>query len=142
MTRAELTEYVSEQYGATPDSPWMDYPDNHVFRHGGSKKWFALIMTIPRAKLKLAGEGDIDVVNLKCDPLLVGSVTKQPGVFPAYHMNKTHWITVALDGSVDAETVKMLLGASFALTAPKIKAGRDKPSPRGEGFERSDYEIR
>ena len=129
MTRAELTEYISEQYGASPDAPWMDYPDNRVFRHGGSKKWFALIMTIPRAKLKLAGGGDIDVVNLQCDPLLVGSVTKQTGVFPAYHMNKTHWITVALDGSADAETVKMLLGASFALTAPKIETKCEKPSP-------------
>ena len=129
MTRAELTSYISEQYGVSPDAPWMDYPHHHVFRHGGSKKWFALIMTIPRAKLKLAGEGDIDVVNLKCDPLLVGTVTKERGVFPAYHMNKTHWVTVALDGSAADETVKMLLGASFALTATKIKAGRDKPSP-------------
>ena len=129
MTREELTEYISEQYGVSPDAPWMDYPRHHVFRHGGSKKWFALIMTVPRAKLKLAGEGDIDVVNLKCDPLLVGTVTRERGVFPAYHMNKTHWITAALDGSADSGTVKMLLGASFALTAPKMKARRDKPSP-------------
>ena len=127
MDRSEIEKYIAEQYGVEPDSPWADYPEYKVFRHGGSRKWFALIMTIPRAKLKLAGGGDIDVVNLKCDPLLVGSVTKEAGVFPAYHMNKTHWVTAALDGSADPETVRMLLGASFTLTAPKIKKkpGRD-----------------
>lgn len=127
MTRAELTEYIAEQYGVSPDSPWIKCPEYKVFRHGGSKKWFALIMDVPAKAAGRSGEGHVDAVNLKCDPLLVGSMTKQPGVFPAYHMNKTHWITVALDGSADAETVKMLLGASFALTAPKIKKqpGRD-----------------
>ena len=125
MTKQELEKYIAEQYGVSPDSPWIKYPEYKVFRHGGSKKWFALIMDVPAKAAGRSGEGCVDAVNLKCDPLLVGSVTKQPGVFPAYHMNKTHWITVALDGSADAETVKMLLGASFALTAPKIKARRD-----------------
>lgn len=125
MTKQELEKYIAEQYGVSPDSPWIKYPEYKVFRHGGSKKWFALIMDVPAKAAGRSGEGRVDAVNLKCDPLLVGSVTKQTGVFPAYHMNKTHWITVALDGSADAETVKMLLGASFALTAPKIKARRD-----------------
>lgn len=125
MTKQELEKYIAEQYGVSPDSPWIKYPEYKVFRHGGSKKWFALIMDVPAKAAGRSGEGRVDAVNLKCDPLLVGSVTKQPGVFPAYHMNKTHWITVSLDGSADAETVKMLLGASFALTAPKIKARRD-----------------
>lgn len=127
MTKQELEKYIAEQYGVSPDSPWIKYPEYKVFRHGGSKKWFALIMDVPAKAAGRSGEGRVDAVNLKCDPLLVGSMTKQPGVFPAYHMNKTHWITVALDGSADAETVKMLLGASFALTAPKIKKqpGRD-----------------
>ena len=127
MNRAELIAYIAEQYGVTPDSPWADSPEYEVFRHGGSKKWFALIMNIPRAKLDPAGEGNIDVVNLKCDTTLIGSLTRERGVFPAWHMSKTHWITVALDGSADADLIKMLLDASFFLTAPKIKKkpGRD-----------------
>ena len=124
MDKTELAAYIAEQYAVTPDCPWADYPDYNVFRHRGSKKWFALIMNIPRAKLKLAGEGNIDVVNLKCDPMLVGSLTRERGVFPAWHMNKTHWITVALDGSADSELTKMLLDASFTLTAPKRKQSK------------------
>ena len=80
-------------------------------------------MTIPSKMLGLSG-GALDVVNLKCDPMLIGSLTRERGVFPAWHMNKTHWITVALDGSADSELTKMLLDASFTLTAPKRKQSK------------------
>ena len=123
MNKTELTAYIAGQYGVEPDSPWADSPEYKVFRHGGSKKWFALIMTIPAKKLGLSG-GALDVVNLKCDPMLIGSLTRERGVFPAWHMNKTHWITVALDGSADSELTKMLLDASFTLTAPKRKQSK------------------
>ena len=43
------------------------------------------------------------------------------GYFPAYHMNKTSWITVALDGSVPDDEVKLLLDMSFEATAPKMR---------------------
>ena len=58
----------------------------------------------------------ISVVNVKCDPRLIGSFREEPGIFPAYHMNKAHWLTIALDGSVDAETMKFLLDMSYELT--------------------------
>lgn len=72
-------------------------------------------------KLGLAGSDVIDVVNLKCDPILIGSLRKEPGIFPAYHMNKANWISVALDGSVPDELIKMLLDMSYGATAPKRK---------------------
>ena len=63
----------------------------------------------------------IDVVNLKCDPILTGSLRSDKGIFPAYHMNKSNWISVALDGSVSADKIKMLLDMSYELTSPKIR---------------------
>lgn len=42
------------------------------------------------------------------------------GYFPAYHMNKTSWITVALDDSVPDDEVKLLLDMSFEATASKM----------------------
>ena len=79
-------------------------------------KWFGVIMTIPASKLGLEGDYSVDIINLKCDPLLIGSLHKEKGIFPAYHMNKTYWISVLLDGSVDDETVKWLVSLSFDLT--------------------------
>ena len=62
------------------------------------------------------GEGILEIVNLKCDPVLVGSLRSEPGFFPAYHMNKENWISVALDGSVPDSKIKMLLDLSYDAT--------------------------
>ena len=121
MNRLELKKYIAETYGIGPDCPWIKNPNFEVFRHSSNKKWFALIMDIPRNRIGLRGTDTIDVVNLKCDPLLLGSVRTESGIFPAYHMNKENWITAALDGSASDEIIKMLLDVSYELTAAKIK---------------------
>lgn len=121
MNRKELEKYISEIYGAAPEYPWSSAPGYGVFRHPDNRKWFAVIMDIPREKVEPDTEGIIDVVNLKCDPVLIGSVRNEEGIFPGYHMNKNHWITITLDGRVEAETVKWLLNLSFDLTAKKKK---------------------
>lgn len=126
MNRAELTQYILETYGTEPDRPWARYPSYEVFRQRGSWKWFALAMDIPGAKLGLAGEGAVDIVNLKCDPRMTGTLRTEPGFFPAYHMNKETWITAVLDGSVPAEKLKALLELSYELTRPKPRKKSSK----------------
>ena len=121
MNRIELKEYIQNNYTTEPDYPWIKYPDYEVFRHSGNKKWFALIMGIPKNKLGLQGESILEVANFKCDPVLMGSLLRENGFFPAYHMSKTSWITVALDGSVSDDKIIMLLNMSFDATAPKIR---------------------
>lgn len=121
MTRAVLEAYIGETYNTGPDYPWEDTPDGAVFRHGNNKKWFAVILRVKRDRLGLPGPGDIDVVNLKCDPLMLGSMLLEPGFFPAYHMSKAHWISAALDGSAEDEKIKLALDVSFELTETKIK---------------------
>lgn len=55
MTREELEGFIIDNYGVEPDYPWIKYPEYEVFRHQGNKKWFALIMAVPRNKLGLEG---------------------------------------------------------------------------------------
>jgi len=119
MNRAELEAYIMDTYSADPDLPWAKYPTYKVFRHGNNRKWFALLMDVPKAKLGLQKDGVLEIVNLKCDPILVASLRSEPGFFPAYHMNKEQWITAALDGTVEDEKLKMLLDRSFQLTSAK-----------------------
>lgn len=120
-TRKTILEYVQDTYSVTPDHPWADSPDYAVLRHNDNKKWFGLIMDISPDKIGLKGDKVIDVINLKCDTLMVGSLVKDDGIFPAYHMNKKYWITVLLDGSLEMEKVCALLDMSFEITAKKIK---------------------
>lgn len=121
MLRKDLEKHIAETYNTDPDYPWEDTPDAAVFRHGNNRKWFALIMRVGRDRLGLSGEGDIDIVNLKCDPLMLGSMLLEPGFFPAYHMSKAHWISAALDGSARKEQILELLDLSFELTETRRK---------------------
>ena len=92
MKPEQLIGFIGDKLDTSPDYPFSGDRESAVFRHRGNRKWFALLMRgIPRGKLG-GGEGKTDVVNLKCDPLASGSVRGLPGVYPAYHMNKEHWI--------------------------------------------------
>ncbi len=53
--------------------------------------------------LGLPNGDEISVVNPKCDTRLIGSFRENSGTFPGWHTNKAHWLTVALDGSVEKE---------------------------------------
>ncbi len=121
MRRAEFEQYITETYNAEADHPWAKYPEYAVFRHSGNRKWFALVVDVPSARLGLSGDGVLSVVNLKCDPIVLGGLLTKPGFFPAYHMSKDSWVTVALDDSVADEELKFLLDMSFDLTNVKAK---------------------
>ena len=116
MNRRELEAYITENYSTEGEHLFAKYPSFLVFRHSGNKKWFAVIMDIPRKNLGLTGEGEISIVNLKCDTRLIGSFREEPGIFPGWHMNKTHWLSVALGGTVEDEKIKFLVDISYELT--------------------------
>lgn len=119
MTRDEVFAYCRQQYGTEPDYPWRD--DNAVLRHKSNNKWYGLVLTVGRDKLGLAGNESVDVLNVKCDQVLIGSLRMQPGFHPAYHMNKDKWLSMRLDGSVPAEQIKNLMAMSYELTGPRKK---------------------
>ena len=115
MNRSELEKFISDNYVCTSDFPWMQYPNFRVFRHPNNKKWFAVIMDIPKNKIGLPSDDIISVVNLKSDPIMVGSLLRENGFYPAYHMNKKHWLTVMLQKDADISLVQELLAESYQL---------------------------
>ena len=117
MERNKLFEQVKQIYGIVPDYPWRDW--NAVLRLQDNNKWFAVVLEVQESKLGLPGDRIMDVVNVKSDPLLIGSLRQQSGFFPAYHMNKDSWISIALDGSVPADTIMNLVDISYQLTKKK-----------------------
>ena len=116
MNRQKLAAYLADTYSSDGEHLFAKYPSFLVFRHNVNRKWFAVIMDIPRKNLGLTGEGEISVVNLKCDTRLIGSFREEPGIFPGWHMNKTHWLSVALGGTVEDEKIKFLVDISYELT--------------------------
>ena len=128
MDRQSLIQSILDAYGVEPDYPWISTPDAAVFRHGGSRKWFALLMRVHPRSLRLPGDAPVDILNVKCDPLLIGSLRQRPGFLPAYHMNKEQWLSIVLDQAADEEVMELVC-ASYALTGCG-KARKGKASPR------------
>ncbi|MBR3082352.1 MAG: MmcQ/YjbR family DNA-binding protein [Clostridiales bacterium] len=123
----EAIKYVQNQYGTEPDHPFEKDTVTTVFRHADNKKWFGLIMYVSGVKLGLGTTSSIPVINLKIDdPVFRDILIEQPGIIPAYHMNKRQWITVFLDGTVQKERVFDLIDASFSATASKQKNKKDR----------------
>ena len=120
MTREEFFEICSSLYHTQPDYPFDDWMESAVFRHTGNKKWYAIILKVPRCKFGFDSDEMVDVANLKLPMELFGSFGISNGVFPAYHMNKLHWISVILHDATD-DVVKFLLNTSFVATKPKPK---------------------
>ena len=117
--REKIERYITSTFGARAEYLCHSHPTFAVFRHEGNKKWFAVVMDVSKEKLGLNDDERISVMNLKSPPLLIDSLLREGGIHKGYHMNKNHWISVRLDGSVDEEKVKSLVDLSFDLTSGK-----------------------
>ena len=116
MTRDEVTAYIEKTYGVKPVYPWKVAPENAVFRHKETGKWFAVVMPVRRDKLGYEDMEYVDVVTMKCDPFLIDGLVQTEGYHRGYHMNKSLWLTAELNWNVPNQRIKSLLDMSFQLT--------------------------
>lgn len=114
MKENQFVNYILSTYGVTADTPFNDF-DAKVFRVKDGKKWFAIYMSVPSSKFNLQGERE-DVVNLKCPPGISADFIDYASIFPAYHMNKTHWISILLLRT-DDEKIKLLTDISYNIVS-------------------------
>ena len=75
MTKEALFQLAEQEFGVVPDYPWQER--NAVLRHGGSRKWFGLVVELDRGRLGLLGQGKVEVLNVKGDPRIVGALKGQ-----------------------------------------------------------------
>lgn len=108
---------VQEKYGNQLEYLWEKSPDTAVLRHEGNQKWYAVLMRIPWDRLDKGRESLVEAVNLKHDQ--VADLLSQKGIYPAFHMNKRYWISVALDDTLSDEEVLELIEKSWNLTTKK-----------------------
>ena len=123
MTKQQFIEYCLNTYGTAPDYPFDDLLETAVLRHSNNRKWYALVMRVSRRKFGIDSDEVIDVVNMKLPTEMHGSFSAADGVYPAYHMNKLHWISVLLPDAPD-DVVKFLANASFEATKSSGKKTR------------------
>jgi len=117
MNRQEIEGFIENEFGVLPEHLWAAFPDYAVFRNPRNKKWFGLIGDVEKSKLGLEGSGKADILVLRCDPILIGSLVHNPGYLPAYHMNRKNWLSVRLDGTAPPEQVMDLIHLAYEIIA-------------------------
>ena len=113
MTKRELIDLCLSFAGSVEDYPFED--EHCIVRHGGNRKWFALILEL---------DGQL-CINLKCEPMQADfwrSVYKD--CRPGWHMNKQHWNTIYTGGDVPEEALTAMIADSYKLTSG---SKREKP---------------
>nr|WP_318681232.1 MmcQ/YjbR family DNA-binding protein [uncultured Treponema sp.] len=116
----DYISWIKNQFGAEPDFTWPDTPDYCVFRCQ-NEKWFALVMRIKYKQLGLTGDENVWVVNIKADQTEIPNLIDHKSIFPAWHMNKKHWITVLLTAVTDFGKLCELTLKSYELVSKSKK---------------------
>ncbi len=110
----EVANFIEKTFGARGEFLFAD-SDTVVFRKGVRKKWYAVIMTISKEKLGLQSDEKVQVLNVKLSPNDVALIVDFLSYFPAYHMNKKHWCTILLNGTLDTDEICYRIGQSYDL---------------------------
>ncbi|MBD5389251.1 hypothetical protein HDR63_03275 [bacterium] len=119
QTRA-LIDYVDTQYGRDLEHLWPRTPENAIWRRGDNNKWFGAILSVPANKIEPTAEPKpLEILDIRCAPDMLEYVVDHHKIFPGWHMNKKHWITIPLDGRMTLPQIQSLLDASFELAGAK-----------------------
>ncbi|GGH20789.1 hypothetical protein GCM10008013_18340 [Paenibacillus segetis] len=103
-----IIEYCLMKTGATKDYPFG--PDPLVIKVAG--KMFALIFE---------NKENYSYINLKCDPMIAENLREQhENVRPGYHMNKKHWNTITLDGSLPESDIFVMIDHSYDMVVKNL----------------------
>lgn len=110
-----VIDYVSERYSDAPEFLWQKFPDNAVVRRKDNRKWYAALLTVSRRKLGFESDEIVEILDLRMPPEDISSRVDGIRYLPGYHMNKRHWITLCLDGSLPNEELFARIDESYAL---------------------------
>ena len=111
----EIINYIKNKYGDELEFLWEKSPKNAVVRRKSSNKWYVGLLTISKRKISLNSDEIIEIINLHNNPEEIKKLIDYKKYFPAYHMNKKHWCTICLDGTVELEKIYKKIDISYEL---------------------------
>ena len=116
-----IFEFAKKKFDSKPEYLWRKFPDVAILRNNKNKKWYAVIMKVAKRKLGIDEIGDTQIINLKLDPIMISSLISKEGFYPAYHMNKEHWVSIDLNNKkLIGDEVLSLIQLSFEIVNKNI----------------------
>lgn len=111
----ELCRHIREVYGTEPEYLWPKLPGCAALRRSDTRKWYGVLMKISSAKLGILPAAEIEIIDLRLPPEQMPSLIDGKKYFPGWHMNKKHWYTLILNGSVPLEELFRRVEVSYHL---------------------------
>ncbi|MDF9824866.1 putative DNA-binding protein (MmcQ/YjbR family) [Breznakia sp. PF5-3] len=111
----QVIQYAKETYQDELEFLWKKTPNNAILRRKETNQWYAALLTIKKSKLGIMEDGLIEVIDLRYNPEELVTLIDNKRYFPGYHMNKKHWYTICLDGSVPIEEIYQRIDKSYVL---------------------------
>ncbi|MBD5545030.1 MAG: hypothetical protein HDR01_12560 [Lachnospiraceae bacterium] len=111
----EVIAYIWNTYGDELEYLWQKFPDNAVVRRKDNRKWYAALLTVSRRKLGFDSDETVEILDLR---MITEDIKKEVDgvkILHGYHMNKKHWITICLDGSMSMDEIFQLINKSYIL---------------------------
>ncbi|MDE7336607.1 MAG: MmcQ/YjbR family DNA-binding protein, partial [Clostridia bacterium] len=111
----KIIRYVENKFGDNLEYLWDKFPDNAIWRRKDNRKWYGALLTVTKNKLGLPSNDKIEIIDLRTNPENIDFIVDNKNIFKGYHMNKKHWITICLDGTVPLEKFEKLIDKSYEL---------------------------
>ena len=115
----KLVEHIREKFSDEPEFLWDKFPNYAVFRRRDNRKWYAVIMVVPRNKLQLTGSAELEILNLRVEPEELNRIVDGQKYFRGWHMNKKSWMTLRLDGALSFDEIFSRVEQSYRLASRK-----------------------
>lgn len=120
----ELIKYIYEKYNDSLEFLWEKFADNAIVRRKDNAKWYAAFLTVSKQKLGFEDKIPVEIIDLRTEN--AENIVDNKNFFPGYHMNKKHWITIILDGTVSTDIIKTKIDESFLIAKSGGKNNRTK----------------
>lgn len=111
----EIINYVFEKYGGELEFLWEKFDSNAIWRREDNKKWYGILLILSKRKLGINSDEVIEIIDLRAEPETIESIVDNKRFFAGYHMNKKHWITIPLDGTLPTEEIYRFIDVSYTL---------------------------
>ena len=98
------------------------FPKYAVWRRKDSRKWYGILLTIPKYKIGLEGNDIIEILDLRIKSDELEEILDERRYFFGYHMNKKNWLTICLNETVPLEEICTRIDASYELAKKKRKS--------------------
>ena len=116
-TAKKVINYARKKYRTELEFLWHD--ENAIMRRRDNGKWYFVLLQVKPERLGLDGDRVVEIIDLRAPAEEIKKLVDGVNYLPAYHMNKKSWITVPLDGRVNAEIICAMVDMSYEIAKGK-----------------------